>query len=82
MVITWSKSISRILNTKFDLSTGTTIQEINYWMSYERALLSIKSQKEQPEVLLTLATLKANQKIPTWRFYTEQSNIKNKLQNC
>ena len=45
-----------------DPSSGTTLQEINFWLSLERALLRIQEKRENQEIQLTLDILRAGQR--------------------
>lgn len=37
-VTKWTKDIRAIITMDYEVSSGTTLQEINYWLSYERSL--------------------------------------------
>jgi hypothetical protein len=41
-----------------DLSSGTALQEVSFWLNLERALLRIQEKRESLEVALTLDILK------------------------
>ena len=59
----WTNDIQQVIKQNFDLQNGTTLQEINYWMKYERALNIIDQQLKQPEVEMTLDILKLKRKV-------------------
>lgn len=43
-VTKWTKDIRAIINMDYEVSSGSTLQEINYWLSYERSLNLIDQQ--------------------------------------
>jgi len=54
----WIREIQRVTKFERDPSSGTTLQEISFWLNLERALLRIQEKCESPEVKLTLDILK------------------------
>lgn len=59
----WKEDIEAVRKTDFDLSSGTTLQEMNYWISRERAFSIIDQQMKFPEVKITLDILKARRRV-------------------
>lgn len=58
-VLKWINDIKIITEkAKFDLSTASVVDEINYWMSMERSMNLIDAQLKYPEVDLTIEALK------------------------
>ena len=41
-----------------DPSTGTTMQEVAFWLNLERALHDLQAQRDSPKINLTLDVLK------------------------
>ncbi|PIA14754.1 hypothetical protein COEREDRAFT_46106 [Coemansia reversa NRRL 1564] len=55
----WIKEIQKVTKLDRDPASGTTSQEINFWLSMERALERIEEQLQSDEVVLTMDVLKA-----------------------
>ncbi|KAJ2362301.1 dynein heavy chain, partial [Coemansia sp. RSA 2607] len=55
----WIKEIQKVTKLDRDPSSGTTSQEINFWLSMERALERIEDQLQSDAILLTMDVLKA-----------------------
>lgn len=53
----WIKDIRKVTKLERDPSTGSALQEVNFWLNLERVLLHIKEQIEQPEITTTLDIL-------------------------
>lgn len=58
-VNTWIKEIQKVTKLSRDVSAGTASQEINFWLSMERALEGIEAQLAGDEVNLVLGVLKS-----------------------
>jgi dynein heavy chain 1 len=58
-VNTWIKEIQKVTKLSRDVSAGTASQEINFWLSMERALEGIEAQLAGDEVNLVLDVLKS-----------------------
>uniref|UniRef100_A0A915HKX7 Dynein heavy chain, cytoplasmic n=1 Tax=Romanomermis culicivorax TaxID=13658 RepID=A0A915HKX7_ROMCU len=54
----WIRDIQKVTNMDRDPSSGTSLQEITFWLNLERALLKLKEKRDSPEVALTLEALK------------------------
>eukprot|EP00397_Hematodinium_sp_SG-2012_P000022 GEMP01000022.1.p1 GENE.GEMP01000022.1~~GEMP01000022.1.p1 ORF type:complete len:4594 (-),score=1270.22 GEMP01000022.1:1053-14834(-) len=54
----WIKEISTITKMERDLSSGGVLQEVNFWIGMEKALLHVQQQLHAPEVELTLNLLR------------------------
>ncbi|ELU44462.1 dynein heavy chain [Rhizoctonia solani AG-1 IA] len=57
-VNTWIKSIQGVTKLTRDVSSGTASQEINFWLSLERALEGIETQLRGDEVQLVMECLR------------------------
>ncbi|KAJ2558174.1 dynein heavy chain [Coemansia sp. RSA 1933] len=55
----WIKEIQKVTKLDRDPGSGTTSQEINFWLSMERALERIEEQLQSDEIQLTMDVLKA-----------------------
>jgi len=53
----WIKDIRKVTKLDRDPSTGSALQEVNFWLNLEKVLLHIKEQIEQPEIRTTLDIL-------------------------
>ena len=58
----WIEDINAVTRISYDLTNGSTLQEINYWLSFERSLNLIDQQIKLPEVDMTLQILKAKRR--------------------
>jgi dynein heavy chain 1, cytosolic len=58
----WLKDIARVTQMKYDLTSGSVLQEIMFHISLERSLTHIKEQIEKPEVKMTFDLLKGADK--------------------
>ncbi|RUS15357.1 dynein heavy chain, N-terminal region 1-domain-containing protein, partial [Endogone sp. FLAS-F59071] len=54
----WIKEIQKVTKLSRDPTTGTAIQEVNFWLSMERALEKIDEQLRSDQIMLTLDILK------------------------
>ena len=57
-VNTWIKSIQAVTKLSRDVSSGTASQEINFWLSMERALEGIEAQLRSDEVNMVMECLR------------------------
>lgn len=57
-VNTWIKSIQAVTKLSRDVSSGTASQEINFWLSLERALEGIDAQLRSDEVNMVMDCLR------------------------
>lgn len=46
----WKARISAVLKTEWDLSAGTTINEVNFWAGMAKRLADIEQQLKNPVV--------------------------------
>lgn len=68
----WSKEIQRVAKMQRDSSTGSTTQEINFWLGMEKVLNDAQQQLQSPEIQLTLNLLKgARRFLATMSFETD-----------
>ena len=72
----WIQDISTITKMKYEITTGNTLQEINYWVSFERSLNLIEQQVKMPEVELTLEILKFKRKFGITTTFENDLNLK------
>ncbi|CAJ1328908.1 unnamed protein product [Effrenium voratum] len=54
----WSKEIQRVAKMQRDSSTGSTMQEINFWLGMDKVLNDAQQQLQTPEIQLTLNLLR------------------------
>lgn len=57
-VNTWIKSIQTVTKLNRDVASGTASQEINFWLSKERALENIENQLRSEEVGMVMDCLR------------------------
>lgn len=80
----WIRDITTVIDisSKYDISTGTTLQEINYWQSYERSLNMIEQQIKVPEVDITIQILENKNKVQVTTAWKYNLNFENSLRKC
>lgn len=78
----WTVDISTVTKMKYDLTTGSVLQEINYWISFERSLNLIDEQLKLPEVKLTIDILHAKKKYSTTIAFENDLDFKKVLNTC
>jgi dynein heavy chain 1 len=57
-VNSWIKSIQAVTKLTRDVASGTASQEVNFWLSLERALEGIESQLRSEEVNMAMDCLR------------------------
>ena len=62
-----------------DLSTGSAMQEVTFWLNIERALHKIQEQMSGPEVLLTLDALKLGKRFHATISFDSDTGLKEAL---
>ena len=58
----WIDDVTTVTKVNYDLNSGTTLQEMNYWSSLERSLNLIEQQMKLPEVDISFQILRAKKK--------------------
>ncbi len=58
----WKKQITAVTKLSRDVSTGTTVQEIDFWLKKERAIHHIYEQRESYPIEFTFQLLKKKQR--------------------
>ena len=81
-VAKWIQEINSITKTKHDIKSGNTLQEVNYWISFERSLAHIDQQVKTPEVELTLDILRFKKKYQVTTPFENDLNLKSMLAKC
>ncbi|EAR94592.2 dynein heavy chain, cytoplasmic protein (macronuclear) [Tetrahymena thermophila SB210] len=81
-VTKWTKDIRAIINMDYEVSSGSTLQEINYWLSYERSLNLIDQQISQIETTITIELLKKKFKHNVIVPFEYDLKFKHTLQEC
>ena len=62
-----------------DVSSGSALQEISFWVSMDHALNRLRSKRESPEVVLTLDVLKAGKRFHTTISFDSDTGLKKML---
>ena len=60
-----------------DVSSGTTLQEVNFWLSMKHALSRVRSKRDSPAVVLTLEALKAGKRFHTALSFDSDTHLNN-----
>uniref|UniRef100_A0A915BJF8 Dynein heavy chain, cytoplasmic n=6 Tax=Parascaris univalens TaxID=6257 RepID=A0A915BJF8_PARUN len=58
----WIKEIQKVTKLDRDAGSGTSLQEMTFWLNLERALHKITQKRESDEVTLTLEALKCGKR--------------------
>ncbi|VDK17416.1 unnamed protein product [Anisakis simplex] len=58
----WIKEIQKVTKLDRDAGSGTSLQEMTFWLNLERALYKIAQKRESDEVILTLEALKCGKR--------------------
>lgn len=75
-VNTWIKSIQSVTKLSRDVTAGTASQEINFWLSLERALDAIDAQLHSDEVSLVLDCLRNAKRYLATVSFTADTGLK------
>ncbi|KNC52645.1 cytoplasmic dynein [Thecamonas trahens ATCC 50062] len=54
----WIREVQKVTKLERDASTGSALQEINFWLSMERALDAVEAELATPGVEMTMEVLK------------------------
>jgi dynein heavy chain 1 len=75
----WMKDIMTVVSMEHDIANGTTMQEVQFWISKEAAMQHIDAQIKRPEVTLTIALLEARQQRLVTIPFKQDLNFKQRL---
>lgn len=78
----WLKDIARVTQMKYDLTSGSVMQEILFHISLERSLNHIKDQIEKAEVRMTLELLKGADKNKLILMFTHDTELEGVLKTA
>lgn len=75
----WIKEIQKVTKLDRDPSSGTSLQEISFWLNLERALHRIQEKRESIEVALTLDILKHGKRFHATVSFDTDTGLKQAL---
>ncbi|CAB3408082.1 unnamed protein product [Caenorhabditis bovis] len=75
----WVKEIRKVTQLERDASSGTSLQEMTFWLNLERALQKILQKRESEEVTLTLEALKCGKRFHATVGFDSDTGLKQKL---
>ena len=78
----WKADISQIIKIDRDMKDGDTLEEVNFWLDYEKILRDIKKQIEAPEVQMTLNILKKAGKVFITNPFEEDTKTDNYIKKA
>mmetsp|Transcript_10644 Transcript_10644/g.10741 ORF Transcript_10644/g.10741 Transcript_10644/m.10741 type:complete len:122 (+) Transcript_10644:736-1101(+) len=78
----WYRDIRKVTTLKHDPTSGSALQEINFWLSLERSLTHIKEQLERLEVKLTLNLLQTRGRQRTVFTFVHDTDLDNTLRTA
>lgn len=76
----WIKEIQKVTKLDRDPSSGTTLQEVSFWLNLERALHRIQEKREAQEVVLTLDILKHGKRFHATVSFDTDTGLKKALE--
>jgi hypothetical protein len=75
-VNSWIKAIQSVTKLSRDVASGTASQEINFWLSLERALEGIESQLRSDEVNMVMDCLRNAKRFHAMVSFTADTGLK------
>ncbi|CAP31232.1 Protein CBR-DHC-1 [Caenorhabditis briggsae] len=75
----WVKEIRKVTQLERDPSSGSSLQEMTFWLNLERALLKIAQKRDGEEVTLTLEALKCGKRFHATVSFDSDTGLKQKL---
>ncbi|XP_077971534.1 cytoplasmic dynein 1 heavy chain 1-like isoform X1 [Styela clava] len=75
----WIREIQKVTKLDRDPSSGTAMQEINFWLNLDRALMRIQDMRESPEITLTLDILKHGKRFHATVSFDTDTGLKQAL---
>jgi dynein heavy chain 1 len=77
----WIKEIQKVTLLTRDPSSGSTRQEIEFWLQMERSLANIENQLKAPEIVLSLELLKTAKRFHATVSFIADTGIKDAIEN-
>ncbi|KAI9204677.1 dynein heavy chain [Polychytrium aggregatum] len=77
----WVREIQKVTKLTRDPASGTASQEINFWLSMERALAQIEEQLKSDQITLTLDILKHAKRFHATVSFLADTGIKEAMDN-
>ncbi|KAI7942887.1 hypothetical protein MJO29_012731 [Puccinia striiformis f. sp. tritici] len=81
LVNTWIKEIQNVTTLNRDVESGTASQEINFWLSMEKALQGVEEQLKSEPITLTLDILKTAKRYHTTVSFLADTGLKEASDN-
>uniref|UniRef100_A0A8R1U2J5 Dynein heavy chain, cytoplasmic n=1 Tax=Onchocerca volvulus TaxID=6282 RepID=A0A8R1U2J5_ONCVO len=75
----WVKEIQKVTKLDRDAGSGTSLQEMTFWLNLERALQKIAQKRESDEVILTLEALKCGKRFHATVSFDADTGLKQTL---
>ncbi|XP_066586421.1 dynein heavy chain, cytoplasmic-like isoform X2 [Prorops nasuta] len=75
----WVKEIQKVTILNWDVESGTTLQEISFWLSLKRALYHIQEKTESIEITLTLDILKHGKRFHAIVYFDTDTGLRQAL---
>ncbi|OXA50597.1 Dynein heavy chain, cytoplasmic [Folsomia candida] len=75
----WVKEIQKVTKLDRDPSSGTTLQEVSFWLNLERALLKLQEKRESIDVELTLEILRHGKRFHATVSFDTDTGLKQAL---
>jgi len=72
----WSKEIQRVAKLQRDPTSGSAMQEINFWLGMEKALTDVQQQLQKPEIQLTMNLLKGARRFMATMSFENDTGLK------
>jgi len=75
----WIKEIQKVTKLERDPTSGTTLQEINFWVNLERSLLKLQEKRDSLEIELTLDILRHGKRFHATVSFDTDTGLKGAL---
>ena len=81
-VTRWTREIQKITKLDRDASSGTTMQEVRFWLELERALLRVQERRQSLEVTLTLDILRQGRRYMATVQFDADTGLKSAIETA
>lgn len=75
----WIKEIQKVTKLERDPTSGTTLQEVNFWVNLERSLLKLQEKRKSLEIELTLDILRHGKRFHATVSFDTDTGLKGAL---
>ena len=76
----WIREMQKVTQMERDPSSGSAIQEVNFWLNLEDALKNLKDKRDSPEIELTMDVLKQGKRFLITTNFNQSTGLTSKLE--